>query len=182
MLTRRDDRRDEEFTSFVSSSYRSLRRTAYLMVGDWHLAEDVVQTALIGMYAGWSRIERSYGPGPYARRAVVNAAISERRRPHRRESVVEALADRVDRGGPVDQGIDERLVAALRALPPRQRAVVVLRYVEDLDVVRTANLLGVSEGTVKSQASRGLATLRERLAGLVLSHVGSTPETKDGGS
>jgi DNA-directed RNA polymerase specialized sigma24 family protein len=80
-------RRDAEFTAFAAASFPALRRTAFLMVADWHLAEDVVQAALIGMYRQWDRIEQSYGPGPYARRAVVNAAISELRRPHRRENL-----------------------------------------------------------------------------------------------
>ena len=161
----RADDRDAEFTAFAAASFPALRRTAFLMVGDWYLAEDVVQAALIGMYRQWHRIEQSYGPAAYARRAVVNAAISELRRPHRRESLDE-LPDRgaVDATGSVVASLDRKVAEALRALPPRQRAVVVLRYVEDLDVIRNADLLGVSEGTVKSQAARGLATLRRHLA------------------
>ncbi len=159
-------RRDAEFTAFAAASFPALRRTAFLMVADWHLAEDVVQAALIGMYRQWDRIEQSYGPGPYARRAVVNAAISELRRPHRRENLTGEPPERptTDQTALVVASLDRRVAEALRALPPRQRAVVVLRYVEDLDVVRTADLLGVSEGTVKSQAARGLATLRRHLA------------------
>jgi len=172
----RTDERDAEFSTFAAASFPALRRTAFLMVGDWHLAEDVVQAALIGMYRQWHRIEQSYGPRAYARRAVVNAAISELRRPHRRDSLVWEPPERPERPGgdvtgSVVESLDRRVAEALRALPPRQRAVVVLRYVEDLDVVRTADLLGVSEGTVKSQAARGLATLRRHLT-----PVPSTPE------
>jgi RNA polymerase sigma-70 factor (sigma-E family) len=170
--------RDAEFTSFAEAAFPALRRTAYLMVGDWHLAEDVVQAALTGMHRQWHRIELSYGPAAYARGAVVNAAISELRRPHRRERLVDQpperpLADAA--AATVVEGLDRRVADALRALPPRQRAVVVLRYVEDLDVVRTADLLGVSEGTVKSQAARGLATLRRQLTPAPTATQGAAP-------
>ena len=113
------------------------------------------------MYVHWTRIRRDEGPEPYARRAVVNAAIDERRRPWRREHAVPDLPD-----GPavIESPMDTMVVEALLSLAPRQRAVVVLRYVEDLDVVQTANILGISTGTVKSQAAKGLETLRRRLS------------------
>jgi RNA polymerase sigma-70 factor (sigma-E family) len=128
-----------------------------LVCGDRDRAEDVVQTALAQVYARWSNIRRDEGPHKYVHRAVVNAAIDERRRPWRREQVAERLPDLP---APVEDGLTLRVIEALSALPPRQRAVVVLRYVEDLDVEATADLLGISTGTVKSQAAKGLEALR----------------------
>jgi RNA polymerase sigma-70 factor (sigma-E family) len=143
---------DSEFAASVLSSQRRLRRVAYLVCGDFHRAEDIVQTALAQVYARWDRIRREDGPEGYAHRAVVNAAIDERRRPWRREHATGFLPDRV---APADDGITPAVLAALATLPRRQRAVVVLRYVEDLDVEQTAALLGISTGTVKSQGSAG---------------------------
>ncbi|MEP6797829.1 MAG: SigE family RNA polymerase sigma factor, partial [Lapillicoccus sp.] len=155
---------------FVATAYPGLTRTAYLVLGDRQLAEDVVQNALIGVYRRWGRIEHVDGPGPYARRAVVNAALSELRRPHRRrehgrEQLPEALGAAARTLDPAVHLRDETVLAALRELPPGQRTVVVLRHVEDVDVAATARLLGVAEGTVKSQCAKGLATLRARLGG-----------------
>ncbi len=153
---------DEEFAAFVRASQRRLRRVAYLVCGDWHRAEDIVQTAFAQVYARWSGIRREEGPERYAHRAVVNAAIDERRRPWRREHAAERLPDQ---SAPPEDGLTLAAVAALSQLPARQRAVVVLRYVEDLDVEATAQLLGISTGTVKSQAAKGLASLRVLLSG-----------------
>ncbi len=153
--------RDAEFAAFAIPAQRRLRRTAYLVCGDWHRAEDIVQTALASVYARWERIRREEGPEGYAHRAVVNAAIDERRRPWRRERPVEFLPERA---APQDDGITLAVLEALAGLAPRQRAVVVLRYVEDLDVDATAALLGISPGTVKSQSSKALANLREHLS------------------
>lgn len=156
---------EREFTDFVSGSSRSLRRTAYLLTGDWHHAEDVVQTAMVKLYVAWPRVTRTAAFGTYARRAVVTCAIDESRRPWRRERSVEltdaAAPDRTD--GPRE--VDDRLVvvAALAALPPRQRATIVLRYYDDLSVEETAEVLGCTPGTVKSQTARGLDALRVRL-------------------
>jgi RNA polymerase sigma-70 factor (sigma-E family) len=154
---------DAEFAAFVLSAQRRLRRVAYLVCGDWHRAEDIVQTALAQVYSRWDRIRREDGPDGYAHRAVVNAAIDERRRPWRRERATDVLPDRAT---PVDDGVTPAVLEALATLPKRQRAVVVLRYVEDLDIEQTAALLGISSGTVKSQASKGLASLRAHLSGV----------------
>jgi RNA polymerase sigma-70 factor (sigma-E family) len=148
---------DAEFAAFVHATRRGLCRLAYLVCGDRDRAEDVVQTALAQVYARWGNIRRDEGPHKYVHRAVVNAAIDERRRPWRREQVAERLPDLA---APTDDGLTLRIVEALAALPSRLRAVVVLRYVEDLDVEHTADLLGISTGTVKSQAAKGLETLR----------------------
>ncbi len=159
---------DEEFAAFVQASARSLRRTAYLVCGDWQLAEDAVQDALVKVYASWSRIVRKDQPGAYARRAVVRAVLDERRRPWRREDVGHnPTADRAEAHwyDPAAHVADRLLVLeALAALAPRQRAVVVLRYLDDLSLEQTAELLDISVGAVKSQAARGLATLRAELA------------------
>ena len=169
---------DEEFVAFMAASQGRLCRVAYLVCGDWHRAEDIVQTALAQVYARWSRIRPEDGPGGYAHRAVVNAAIDELRRPWRREQAAENLPDRA---ALVEDGITLAVVHALAALPARQRAVVVLRYVEDLDVETTARLLGISTGTVKSQAAKGLAGLRVLLpAPAEPAAPGATPRTGKG--
>jgi RNA polymerase sigma-70 factor (sigma-E family) len=158
---RADKLAEDEFVGFVLGSQVRLRRLAYLVCGDWHRAEDIVQTALAKMYVHWARIRRDEGPEPYARRAVVNAAIDERRRPWRREH---AVPDVPDGAGVIEPSMDAIVVEALLSLAPRQRAVVVLRYVEDLDLAQTAHILGISIGTVKSQAAKGLEGLRKRLS------------------
>jgi RNA polymerase sigma-70 factor (sigma-E family) len=152
---------EADFAAFVVCAQPRLRRTAYLICGDWHHAEDIVQTALAQLYSRWARLCANGDPGGYAHRAVVNAAIDEQRRPWRRELAAEYLPDR---SAPPDDGLTVEVLAALAGLPRRQRAVVVLRYVEDLDIGQTANQLGISPGTVKSQAAKGLAALREVLS------------------
>jgi RNA polymerase sigma-70 factor (sigma-E family) len=151
---------DAEFVAFVLAAQPRLRRTAYLICGDWHRAEDIVQTALAQMHSRWARLSAGEGPGGYVHRAVVNAAIDERRRPWRRERPTDVLPEK---GAWPDDGLTAEVIAALAALPTRQRAVVVLRYVEDLDVEATARLLDVSPGTVKSQSAKALAALRTLL-------------------
>ncbi len=155
-------RSDEEFVEFATASRDRLRRTAYLLCGDWHRASDVVQEALIRVYVAWPRLEHTDGLASYARRAVVSVVIDQSRRrsstevPARTETDVPSTQD-------VAEDVTERaaIVQALAALPPRQRACVVLRYYEDLAVSEVAALLGINEGTVKSQTSRALAALRQ---------------------
>lgn len=156
---------EASFAEFVTGSSRALRRTAYLITGDWHRADDVLQSALVKLYVAWPRLTKSGAFPAYARKVVVNTAIDETRRPWRRESAQEDVgATNVD---PVDHmvRIDNRLLvlAALAELAPRQRAAVVLRYYDELSVEETAEVLGVSTGTVKSQTARGLDALRVRL-------------------
>ncbi len=157
----------EEFASFVTGSQRRLRGTAYLMCGDWALASDIVQEALIRVYAAWPRLEsRPGGAHAYARRAVVNVAIDRARKRSSTEvpEVERALEHEDPRPDPGTRVADrESLLAALRLLAPRQRACVVLRYFEDQSVAETARLLSCSEGTVKSQTARGLHSLRRTL-------------------
>jgi len=161
--------RDAEFGEFLDSRAVVMRRTAYLLCGgDWHRAEDLVQTTLTKIYVAWSRIRRD-GDGSvdaYSRKIMVRAAIDESRRAYRRrESVVDELPETGAAMSAPPAGVEDAVDVrrALAQLPAGQRAVVVLRYWEDLSVVETAQALGKSEGTVKSQASKGLAALRRLL-------------------
>jgi RNA polymerase sigma-70 factor (sigma-E family) len=153
----------ESFRAFVETQWGPLTRTAYLLTGDRGRAEDLVQSVLEKVHRGWGRVGRMDAPDAYVRRAMVNTAISWRRR--RRVSEVPLLA--VDSPTEADayQQVEQRqqVVAALRSLPPRMRAVLVLRYFEDLSEADVAETLGCSVGTVKSQGSRGLDRLRARL-------------------
>jgi RNA polymerase sigma-70 factor (sigma-E family) len=158
--------RDEAaFVEFAQAASPRLRRTAYLMCGDWDLASDHVQEGLIRVYVAWPRLTRAGGELAYARKAVVSALIDHARRRSSTEvadaRVLESAAQ-APSGRDVADEVSARaaLMAALAALPPRQRACLVLRYFEDLDIHDTATALGVSEGTVKSQTSRALASLR----------------------
>jgi RNA polymerase sigma-70 factor (sigma-E family) len=149
--------RDTEFTEFYAARVRALRRVAYLVVRDWHAAEDVTQRALVKVYRAWPRIQPA-GLEAYARRAVVNEAISHVTRRGSGDVVVEQVPDRPMASAP--DGGPSPIAAALRALPPQQRAVVALRFVDDLSVASTAEVLGIAEGTVKSHTSKAMATLR----------------------
>lgn len=154
---------DAEFTRFVAARWRTLAHTAYLLTGDFHEAEDLVQVTLARIYPHWRRV-RPETAEHYVRRALVNAGRSR----YRKRRVVQLLlpflpeAAAVDRdgGGPQAGESRDELMAALADLPQRQRAVVVLRYWEDLSAEEVAHTLGCSVGTVKSQASRALAKLR----------------------
>lgn len=151
--------RDREFGEFVDARALVMRRTAYLLCGDWHRAEDIVQTALIKLYVAWSRVRKD-SVDAYARKVLVRTAIDESRRGFFQR---ERSVDVVPEPAVTDDSADFDLRQALDALPPGQRAVVVLRYWEDLSITETARILGRTEGTVKSQAAKGLAALRELL-------------------
>lgn len=148
---------DDGFREFVEARYADLLRVAYLLTGSAYEAEDLLQSALVRAIRGWARVE---DPMAYVRKIMVNQHISLWRRLRRRELVTDAPPDRAveDVAGPVTQSI--ALHAALRSLPARTRAVVVLRYVVDMSEVDVATALGFSVGNVKSHASRGLARLR----------------------
>lgn len=151
---------DDDFTAFVHTVWRPLYRTAYLLLGDHGAAEDLVQTALAKTYAA-RRARTVEDAGAYVRTVLVNEARSMFRRPSwRREHPVEAVHDGAYEHDPSTR---PAVLDALRALPPRQRAVVVLRFYEDLSVARTAEALRCAPGTVKSQTSAALATLRTLL-------------------
>jgi RNA polymerase sigma-70 factor (sigma-E family) len=155
--------RDAEFGDYLESRAVVMRRTAYLLCGgDWHRAEDLVQTTLTKVYVAWSRIRRDGSVDAYSRKVMVRSAIDDARRAYRqRESVVEELPEPPARYSGVEDAVDVR--RALARLPAGERAVVVLRYWEDLSITETAAALGKSEGTIKSQAAKGLATLRRML-------------------
>jgi RNA polymerase sigma-70 factor (sigma-E family) len=152
---------ENSYVEFVRARAQALRGTAYLLCGDWYRAEDVTQIALTKLYLAWRRIERRGSVDAYARRVLVRAFLDDTRRPWRRERPTAAPPEHEAPSGRVDDRID--LGRVLAGLPPTQRAVVVLRYWEDLGIAETAEVLRVSEGTVKSSASRGLTALRTAL-------------------
>nr|WP_234469281.1 MULTISPECIES: SigE family RNA polymerase sigma factor [unclassified Streptomyces] len=151
-----------DFDDFARSRQAHLRRSAHLLCGDWHLAEDLTQTALAKLYAVWRRVRQLESPDGYARRVLYRTFIDETRR---RRWWERAGTPQEDVVAPVsDPDLRLTLLDALRQLPPRGRAVLVLRFWEDQSVEATAAALGCSVGTVKSQTSRGLGTLRRILA------------------
>lgn len=161
----RREQREREFTEFYAGSAAALRRTAYVVVRDWHLAEDLTQQAMAKLYVAWPRV-RAETRMAYARRTVVNECLSHLRR-HRPETPTDAPPERA--GVPHETAHD--LGAALAALPDRQRAIVALRFLDDLSVAEVGRLLGIADGTVKSQTNRALTTLRERLPNLDLEEI-----------
>ena len=141
-----------------------LRRTAFLLCGDWHHADDVVQTVFTKLYINWAKVQRHDRLDGYVRTMLVRATFDRRRRLWWRREL--SSAEPPETATIAASSIEDRLMLfdALAKMPPRQRAVVVLRFWQDLDVSETAQLLGCTEGTVKSQSARGLAKLRELLA------------------
>jgi RNA polymerase sigma-70 factor (sigma-E family) len=156
---------EAEFRTWAAPARVRLRRTAFLLCGDWHLAEDLTQDTLVRVYAVWDRVSASGPPDAYAVRTLVNCQRAAARRPWRREHVVADVPDRADARPSAGSGAEERdrLIAALRGLGRSQRAIVVLRYWDDLSVDEVSQILGIAPGTVKSQSARGLARLRELL-------------------
>lgn len=150
-----------QFQSFVSARWTHLVRTAYLLTGDPHDAEDLTQTALAKAYRSWRRVWRSDSPEAYVRRMLVTCNSDRFRKRRVAERLTAAPPDTGVRD-PESLWADERnaLMAALAELPARQRAVVVMRYWEDLSEAEVADVLGCAPGTVKSQASKALAKLR----------------------
>lgn len=157
----RDSERDAGFAEFVRGAYASLLRTAVLLTGDRHAAEDLVQAALVRVYVRWNRSAAWESPQAYARKVVVNLFATWRKR--RWNGEVPSSAERhVTDAGDMADGAARRLLVGrvLATLPRAQRAVVVLRFYEDLSVEQTAELLGCSPGTVKSRTNRALERLR----------------------
>ena len=156
----------EDFQAFVAARGTHLYRTACLLTGgDTHLAEDLVQETLGRMYTVWGRRRRIDNPVGYAQTVLVNTFITLRRRKSSQERPVAEVHDRVGAAGDGNGDADLRLtlLAALAALPPQDRAVLVLRYWEDRSVEDTAATLGLSAGVVRSRSGRALARLRGRL-------------------
>jgi RNA polymerase sigma-70 factor (sigma-E family) len=150
--------RDEEFREFMHGRWPVMVRLAYALTGDQGHAEEVAQTAFAKAYANWPRVTRAGDPDAYIRQIVINENRNRFRKRRVRELSSDNLPDTPIPG--IDLDSRAALLDALKALGPRQRAVVVLRYWLDLTETETATALGCSVGTVKSQASRALATLR----------------------
>jgi RNA polymerase sigma-70 factor (sigma-E family) len=160
-----DQREEQEFTAYFAARRDAVRRTAYLICGDWHSADDLAQTAFVALHRRWRKIRDHAALDAYVRRTLVRAAIDESRRPWRREHSVEALPESSAAALPDDavgEAVATRsaLVEGLQKVPPRQRAVLVLRFLEGQSVATVAAALNCTEGTVKSQTARGLDTLR----------------------
>jgi RNA polymerase sigma-70 factor (sigma-E family) len=152
---------DAEFDEFAEAALLQLRRTAFLLCGDWHTAEDLAQTTLAKVFVSWRKIKRRDVVHAYAKRTLVNAYLDDKRLMRSGEIVTDRFPD-----CPAEpQALETRLVvqAALATLPPRARAVVVLRYWEDLSVEQVAEMLGCPPGTVKSHTARALQKLRAAL-------------------
>jgi RNA polymerase sigma-70 factor (sigma-E family) len=148
---------EEDFVEFAREHAAGLRRTAYLMCRDWHLAQDLTQTSLAKLYAVWGRLDRLDNPMAYARKVLLRAFLDHQRRRGSHEIVVESTPEGVS---DCDHELRLTLLDALGRLPPRDRAIVVLRYWEDLSIDTVAELVGVSVPVVKSQSLRSLARLR----------------------
>jgi RNA polymerase sigma-70 factor (sigma-E family) len=153
---------EDEFVVFAEAASPRLRRTAFLLCGDWHMAEDLAQTALAKVFVAWRRIARQDAVQAYAQRTLLNTYLADRRLKRPAEVLTSRLPDRPSRSPEPEQ----RLVVldALATLPPKARAVVVLRYWADLSVEQVADLLGCSTGNVKSQSARALDKLRPLLS------------------
>ncbi|MET8256694.1 SigE family RNA polymerase sigma factor [Micromonospora sp. NPDC005553] len=158
---RRRAEADDEYTEYVRSRMAQWRRTAYLMCGDWDRGDDILQRVLTELYRSWARARQADHLDALVRTMLLRRLIDERRLRWTRVRLGSALPD-VSRAfaDPTDR---ITLVGALRQVPPRQRAVLVLRYFQDLSVEETARTMGCSTGTVKSQTAKGLATLRTLL-------------------
>lgn len=155
--------REAEFRDFVTARRAQLYRTACLLCGDPHRAEDIVQDTLAKLYANWARVSSADNVEGYVRRSLVNAHYSDRRRPWRRESTSDTFE--LPPLAPGMQMEDADLIwTAIRALPPGQRKVIVLRHIWDRSVEECAADLGISTGTVKTQTRDGLAFLRRSLS------------------
>jgi len=165
-----EQREEQEFAEYFAARRDAVRRTAYALCGDWHRADDLAQTAFVALHRKWRKIRDRGALDAYVRKTLVRALIDETRRPWRRERFVDEMPEVASANGSggddaVGDAVATRsaLLAGLRRVPPRQRAVLVLRFLEGLDVAAVAETLKCSEGTVKSQTSRGLATLRDVL-------------------
>jgi RNA polymerase sigma-70 factor (sigma-E family) len=156
-----DEAGEREFAEYFRARRDAVRRTAFLLCGDWHRADDHAQAAFVALHRSWRKIRDRGALDAWMRRTLVRAVVDESRRPWRRErSTAEP-----DGGASVPSASDavatrHVLVDGLRSVPPRQRAVLVLRFLEGLDVAGTAAALRCTVGTVKSQTAHGLATLR----------------------
>lgn len=155
---------EDQFVEYFRVRAQPLRRLAYALCGDWHTAEDLVQLTFVRLYRRWPSI-RDESVDAYARQVVVNAFLTHRRS-RRRESLMADPPERAAGGADPTEVLAVR--RALADLAPRQRAAVVLRYLEDLPVAEVAVLLGITEGTVKSQTARAIQSMRGAFDGAAL--------------
>ncbi|MPZ79498.1 MAG: SigE family RNA polymerase sigma factor [Actinophytocola sp.] len=155
--------REQGFTEYFASRSGAMRGTAYLLCGDWHRAEDLVQSAFVKLYRAWHRVAAHETLDAYTRQILVRTYLDENRRGffHREKP----SAEQRERTAPPTGSSEDRMVLlhALAKVPPRQRAALVLRFWEDMSVDDTARAMGCSAGTVKSQTARGLDALREHV-------------------
>jgi RNA polymerase sigma-70 factor (sigma-E family) len=152
---------EDDFIEFAGASSLRLRRTAYLLCGDWHTAEDLTQATLAKVFVAWRRLREPQAAHAYATRTLLNTYLADKRRKRPRELLAYPLPDPVVQAPQPE--IRMAVVAALAELPPKARAVVVLRYWADQSIEQVAATLGCSPGNVKSQSARALARLRELL-------------------
>lgn len=150
----------EDFDAFVHSTGSRMFRTAMLLCGDWHLAEDLLQTTYAKVYASWSRVSAADEPLAYTRTMLLNTYLSHRRLRRSSEMPSDELTEPATN---IDPGLRLDLLAAMRTLDPKDRAVLTLRFWEDFSVSETARLMGISEGAVRTRSSRATTKLRERL-------------------
>ncbi|MET7397271.1 SigE family RNA polymerase sigma factor [Dactylosporangium sp. NPDC005572] len=155
----------EQYVEYVTGRLPALRRLAYVLCGDDHHADDLVQQTITKLYVRWKRIRDVEHVDQYVRTMLVRAFVDEKRRPWARVGLVPQTPDRADPLGAVDDRVAEAVVvrAALTRVPPRQQAVLILRFLCDMPVEDVAAALDCSPGTVKSQTSRGLAAIRRVL-------------------
>ena len=155
---------EQAFREYVTARMPALLRTAYLLCGDWHRAEDIVSTAIVKLYTAWHRANRAEHIDAYVRQIVVRVWLDERRRPWRREHATATLPELQ-----IEHALDTTAVRRadlqhlLARMPSRQRAVLVLRFYDDLSIEQTAEILGCSIGAVKTLTSRALTTIRRLL-------------------
>jgi RNA polymerase sigma-70 factor (sigma-E family) len=151
----------EDFIEFAAVEMARLRRTAFLLCGDWHAAEDLTQIALTRTLLAWRRISKRENAHAYAHRTLVNAYLGQRKTRRSGEVPIASVPEMA--GLPASNDLRMVLLDALATLPPQARAIVVLRYWEDQSVEQVAELLRLSTGTVKSQSARALQKLRALL-------------------
>jgi RNA polymerase sigma-70 factor (sigma-E family) len=177
---------DDEFTLFAEAASSRLVATAFLLCGDWHTAEDLAQATLAKVFAAWWRIRNRDAVHAYAQRTLLNTYLAHYRRRQRREVLTADVTELPDQViDPQTPELRLALIDALATLPPKARAVVVLRYWEDMSIDQVAALLGCSTGNVKSQSARALDKLRLLLdgsltdAGPTVRAVKDKPDTRE---
>ena len=164
-----EDGERRQFSEYFAARHDVVRRTAYLMCGDWHWADDLAQSAFIRLAGAWHRVRDPQALDAFVRTCLVRAYLADTRRVWRRRERSSAELPELPAADDDAELATRRVIfaRALRELPPRQRVTLICRYYQGLDVAETAAVLGCSEGTVKSQTARGLAALRRVLGDAV---------------